>query len=145
MNRELENLIIEESWTVAKGKRKDKPLLARINLGLKPLVGDSRYPHWFGIAIQLKSPNKDGFPSPEESSQLAEIEDMIANALQKDNQSLFAAVLTANGIREFVFYTSDPEAAKARLAVVAAEIDTYEKIGRAVKPDADWTIYRRFI
>jgi hypothetical protein len=133
------------SWTVSHSARQGKPLIARINRGLIPLIGDSRYGHCIGVAVQFKAPTDNGFPLPEESAQLSEIEDALAAALEQNHESLFAAVITTNGMREFLFYTSDVEAVKAKLAVVIERIDTYEKVGRAIKPDPDWTIYRRLV
>src|SRR5215813_1283961 len=126
MNPELANLNVEDSWSVCEGEYKGKPLIARVNTGLRSLASDSRYQHRIGVAVQFMSAGDDGLPSGEESWQVSEIEDLIAAALEENRESLFAAVITTNGIREFVFYTSDPDAAEKKLAALAEKIDSHQ-------------------
>ncbi len=144
MNPELANLNIEDSWSVVEGEYNGKPLIARINTGLRPLVADSRYQHRIGVAVPFTSAGEDGLPSGEESWQVAEIEDLIAAALEEHHESLFAAIITTNGVREFVFYTSDPGAVEKKLAVLAKKIDSHQ-IQRVTHLDEGWTVYRQFV
>jgi Family of unknown function (DUF695) len=144
MNPELANLNVEDSWSVCEGEYRGKPLIVRINTGLRPLVADSRYQHRIGAAVQFMSAGDDGLPSGEESWQVSEIEDLIAAALEAHHESVFAAVITTNGIREFVFYTSDPDAAEKKLVALAEKIDSHE-IQRVIHLDADWIVYRQFV
>jgi len=116
MNPELAKLNIQDSWSVSEGQYDGKPLIARLNGGLKPLLADSRYQHRIGIALPFNTPGDDGLPSGEESWQVSEIEDLIAAELEEHHESVFAAVITTNGMREFIFYTSDPDAAEKKLA-----------------------------
>jgi hypothetical protein len=144
MNSDLDTLNVEDSWTVCEGKYNGKPLIARVNIGLQPLVADSRYQHRIGVAVPFKSPEADGFPSGEESWKISEIEDLLAGELELHHESLFAVVITTNGMREFVFYTSDPQAAERKLTALAERIDSYQ-VQRLIEPDTDWSVYRQFV
>jgi hypothetical protein len=144
MNPELANLNVEDSWTVCEGEYKGKPLVARVNTGLKSLAADSRYQHRIGVAIPFMTAGDDGLPSGEESWQVSEIEDLIATALEEHHESLFAIVITTNGIREFVFYTSDPDAAEKKLAALAKKIESHQ-IQSVTHSDADWSVYHQFV
>jgi hypothetical protein len=86
----------------------------------------------------------DGLPSSEESWQVSEIEDLIAAALEEHHESLFAAVITSNRMREFVFYTSDPYAAEKKLAALAEKIDSHQ-IRSVVQLDAGWMVYHQLV
>src|SRR5436305_7656170 len=98
MNPELLNLKVEDSWTVYEGEYNGKPLIARVNIGLQPLVGDSRYQHRIGVAVPFNSAGEDGFPSGEESWKMSEIEDLLAAELERHHESLFAVVITTGGM-----------------------------------------------
>jgi hypothetical protein len=144
MNTELANLKVGDSWTVCEGEYNGKPLLARVNVGLKPLVADSRYQHRIGVAVPFNSPDENGFPSGEESWKVSEIEDLLVAELEIHHESLFAVVITTGGMREFVFYTSDPHTAETKLKALAERIDSYQ-LQRVIEPDAGWTVYHQFV
>ena len=144
MNPELLNLKVEDSWTVYEGQYNGKPLIARVNIGLQPLVGDSRYQHRIGVAVPFNSAGEDGFPSGEESWKMSEIEDLLAAELERHHESLFAVVITTGGMREFVFYTSDPQAVERKLAALAETIDSHQ-IQRVIQPDEGWAVYHQFV
>lgn len=144
MNSDLDKLNVEDSWTVCEGQYNGKPLIARVNIGLKPLVADSRYQHRIGVAVPFRSPDADGFPSGAESWKISEIEDLLADELELHHQSLFAVAITTNGMREFVFYTSDTQVAERKLEALAERIDSHQ-IQRVIAPDPDWSVYRQFV
>ncbi len=144
MNSELADLKVENSWTVCEGEYNGNPLIARVNTGLKTLVGDSRYQYRVGVAVPFNSVEKNGLPSGEESWKVSEIEDLLAAELELDNESLFAVVITTGGVREFVFYTSDPQEVEKKLEALAERIDSHQ-IQHVSQPDEGWTVYRQFV
>lgn len=144
MNPELKNLSVEDSWVVSQGEYQCKPLIARTNHGLISLVADARYQHCVGVKIQFSSAGENGMPSREESRQLIEVEDLIAAELEQDHESLFAAILTTSGMREFLFYTSDPHAVKKKLVELAKKIHSHP-LRYTVRSDPEWSIYRRLV
>jgi hypothetical protein len=113
---------IEESWSFFEGEHNGKPLFARANLALKPYIGHPEYQHQIGVAMPFNSPDEHGFPSAQESLELNQIEDMLCAKLEDDNQSLFAAVITTGGMREFVFYTRNPQSVKVKLREVTQTV-----------------------
>jgi hypothetical protein len=135
---------VEQSWTMFHGEFDGKPLIARANAGLKPHVGHPNYSHHVGVSIPFQNPDQNGFPQSDEAAELMNIEDKICAELEIGNQSLFAAVITTNGMREFVFYTSNPEAVQTKLEKLKGEIRSHS-VQVIIKHDANWNTYREFV
>src|SRR5688572_29390113 len=135
---------VEQSWTMFQGESDGKPLIARVNAGLKPHMGHPNFSHQLGVSIPFQKPDQNGFPQSEEAAELMDIEDKICAEFEAGNQSLFAAVITTNGIREFVFYTSNPEAVRTKLEKLKGEVRSHSVQGM-IKHDADWNTYREFV
>lgn len=115
-------------------------MIVRSNTGYKKFVSVRGYEHQFGVAVPLRTPEPNGLPSPEEGIQLGEIEDAICAFLEQQAESLFVAVITTNGMREFVFYTRDPEHLKQRFEQLRKRITTHE-IQLMIQPDKAWRVY----
>jgi|SRR5437762_1558798 len=135
---------VSESWTMFQGEYDGKPLIARANVGLKPFIGHPRYSHQVGVAIPLRTPDENGFPSSDESAELTDIEDNLCSELTSGNESLFAAVITTGGMREFVFYTSNPKSVELKLKKIRETVLGHTVQGM-IRDDADWSVYRQFV
>src|SRR5256885_15498518 len=98
MNPELLNLKVEDSWTVYEGQYNGKPLIARVNIGLQPLVGDSRYQHRIGVAVPFNSAGEDGFSSGEGSWKMVGNEDLLAAEFERDHEFPFSVVIKTSGM-----------------------------------------------
>jgi hypothetical protein len=135
---------VDQSWTVFQGEFDGKPLIARANVALKPFVGHPKYSHQVGVAVPFRTPDENGFPQSEEAAELMDIEDKICSELEVANQSLFAVVITTGGMREFVFYTSDPKGVEVKLKNLRETIHGHTIQGM-IRPDHDWDVYREFV
>ena len=51
--------------------------------------------------------------------------------------------ISTGGMREFVFYTSDPEAAHRALEDINSRVTSHE-FQRIIEPDPEWSVYRQF-
>ena len=134
----------EQSWSMFQGEYDGKPLIARANVALKPYAGHPKYSHQVSVTIPLKNPNEHGFPGSDEASQLNDVEDKICAELERGNQCLFAAAITTDGTREFVFYTGDPQSVERKLTHLREIIESHTVQGK-IKPDEDWDVYRQFV
>ena len=134
---------ISESWSISQGTDNGRPIFTRFNMGLKPYVGRSEFSHQVGMAVPLKAPTTDGLPTSEEAEQLDQIEDEIRNRLLIGNESLLAGVITTNGMREFVLYTSDPAAAMAKADELARSVH-HHRIQVVVNDDPEWRVFSHF-
>lgn len=138
-----QDLVVTNDWTVIHGLLNGRPLITRFNVGLKELAGHPDYDHQVGIAVPLETPNDHGLPGVEEDRQLGQVEDAIANVLEEGHESLLAGVISTGGMREFVFYTSDPAAVRQKFERLCEEI-TSHRIQLMIQQDPRWSVYNQF-
>jgi len=81
-------------------------------------------------------------PTPEENATLQDLEDRLSRALEVEREALLVVALTTNGVKEWVLYTSDPDATQRRLQDFAATVSTH-KLQMVVGEDKGWAVYRQ--
>jgi hypothetical protein len=129
-----------EAWTVATGEYDGRPMLLRLNSALKSFAGDRRFPFHVGCTIPFTAPDDRGFPSVEESPELAKIEEGLISAFSANGNAIPAAVITTNGMRELVFYAAAHEPVVRDYERLR---DRYvHELQMEVKRDPAWEVYR---
>ena len=139
----VRNWSIPKSWAVAQGRHEGKAVATRFNVALRTIAGRDEFPDRIGIIAPLRNANDRGFPNRAEIRQLDAIEELIDKRMGGGNESLIAGVVTSNGLREFVVYTSNLEAARAKAEAVVHEVTTHE-LQVIVRNDPQWRVYRTF-
>jgi hypothetical protein len=139
----VRNWSIPKSWTVAEGTHEGKAVATRFNIALRAIAGCDQFPDRIGLIAPLREANNRGFPDRAEIRQLDAIEELIDKRLGGGNESLLAGVVTSNGVREFVVYTSNVDAAKTKAEAVTREVTTHE-LQVIVRNDPQWRVYRTF-
>jgi hypothetical protein len=119
-------IVVGHAWQVADGEYQGLPMITSFNLFYKELAGHPEYRHQVGIAVPLTNPSPSGLPDQAELAQLVAIEQTIRPPLEKDNISLFTGRITTKGMREFIFYTSDPESVKSTFADLQRQVQTHQ-------------------
>ena len=119
-------------------------MFVRTNAAYRGFKGVQGYEHQVGIAVPLVDPEPSGLPSTIENAELSAIEDNLCGLLQTANESIFVAAITTSGMREFVFYTRDPEQVKQKFEQARSTFRTIE-IQLMIQPDSEWNIYARLI
>lgn len=135
-----DHLPIDGPWAVAEGEHNGKTMIVRINTGYRNRKSVPGYEHQVGISVPLKKPEIGGLPGPAEGAVLGEIEDTICNSLEKQAESLLVAVITTGGMREFVFYTRQPDNVQDRVTKLRERITSHE-IQVIIQSDKDWEIF----
>lgn len=135
-------LVLEPRWSLDQGVYAGRPLLVRLNRGIDAAIGHPDYSHQVGVAIPLRAPDENGFPAREEGEQLGRIEDLLAARLEAERQCIHVATLSTGGMRELVFYSSDPASTHDLLEQLATEVSTHE-VQHIVQPDPRWKVYRQ--
>ena len=130
-------------WSISQGDFDDRPIIVRTNTGAARLAGDSRYRHRVGVALPLRKPDERGFPQPEEIAELDAIEDKLVLALTAEGTALLVLVITTAGMREFVFYTSEPASVESHLKRLSQKAETHE-LQHVVEEDSEWGVYKMF-
>jgi Family of unknown function (DUF695) len=133
---------VEDMWNVFQGTYDGRPLLVRGNIGAKKLVGSKAYPIKVGLAVPFRNPRPDGFPEPAEDAELGVVEETIIARIA--GHAVLVAVLTTNGMREFVAYTGDgswlPEFDRGLQTAV-----TTHEVQIDARTDPDWSAYRQLV
>jgi len=139
------NLITsKDTWAVTRGTIEDKPLVVRFREGLRTVVGHPQYPFQIGVAIPLIEPDIHGFPSGKEGEELNIIEDKLDESLKKDDKAVFALTITANGMREFVFYASEWKPEFFEKAVKSIDSGSHE-LQFMMQHDPTWDTFKKFV
>ena len=139
----MKNQIPDGPWTVAQGEYEGRPMIVRINTGAASLVGDERFGHRIGVAVPLHNPTPDGLPTAQEAGVLNDIEDALALALTADGSAVPVVATTTSGMREFVFYTSEPASVDSRLQILHQKVASHE-LQLVVEEDVRWEVYQQF-
>lgn len=126
-------------WTGVDCDYEDKPLLVtyrevpddfpRKQLSLR-----------LNIFWRLYESDENGLPTDDEFERLKRFEDRVIEAFETDQHSILVMVLTANGEREYVFQTADPDGFKQRLTSMEQELERYP-IEIYLNDDPDWDYY----
>jgi len=132
------------SWALVEGTHDGSLLLARVRTQLGEIVRHSAYPFRVGVATPLRQLAGNGIPTPEENATLLEVEDRLAEILEADRAAVHVITLTTNGVKEWVFYASDPKTMKQRMGTLAPTVNTH-RLQMVVERDADWEVYHQFL
>jgi hypothetical protein len=132
---------IDGPWKLSQGVHEGRPLIVRLNTGLRRVAGRPEYAFQVGVAVPLRNPKQDGLPTREESVQLELIEDALTTTLEQDHGCVLAAVLSTGGMREFVLYTVAPTTVESRVESLRAVTSTHE-LQLMIQPDPKWRVYR---
>ncbi|MFP5236594.1 MAG: DUF695 domain-containing protein [Acidobacteriota bacterium] len=139
-----DQLPVEGPWSVAEGQHNGRVMFVRTNIGYREFGSVSGYAHQVGIAVPLREAETTGLPSTAEDTQLHQVEDIISDSLQEGAESLLVAVITTGGMREFVFYTREPQRVQHRFELLRRRIATHE-MQLMIQPDKGWKVYAQFV
>lgn len=116
-------------------------MFGRFNTALAPLAGRAEFSTRIGVAVPLNDPTEDGLPQGAEFAELNEMEDLLERRLTAGNESLLAGVITTNGMREYVLYSSNAGKAIEKIQQVAAELP-HHTLQWIVDDDPQWQVFR---
>jgi hypothetical protein len=137
------SLDLTDDWSLSQGTHGSNAMIVRVNRGVAAAVRHPAFTHQVGVAVPLRAPDANGFPAPDEAAQVDAIEDLLVARLTPNRQCIHVATISTSGMREFVFYSSEPQATHESLEGLASEITTHE-IQHIVQPDLKWRVYRQF-
>ena len=135
-----DRLPVDGPWSVGEGRHSGQVMFVRTNTGYREFGSVPGYDHQVGIAVPFKEATATGLPSPAEDAQIGEVEDLIASSLEELAESLFVAVITTGGMREFVFYTREPQSVRQRFEELHSRITSHE-IQLMIQSDRTWRVY----
>jgi hypothetical protein len=123
-------------WSLGEGNVEGHPLWIR----WRQMPDDfprGRYPERLNIFWAGAAADENGYPEGNSRQQMEAFEERLTEAVEADQQSILAAVLTRGGDREFIYQTGDPGEFIRRLTAMPQESDPYPiEIHR--NADATW-------
>lgn len=103
-------------------------------------AGDRRY-GWIAYLTFLFEPrDASGLPAPADADALCAIEEIDIPRLEADGLGVFVAVVLGGGVKDFLFYTRDPEEFLKRAAPIRDGATRF-RVGCEISPDAMWSQY----
>ncbi len=127
-------------WLVSQAKVDGKPALIRRNESARELAGKDGRKHQAGILIKLLDPNVAQLPGKDEADRLDAIERALADEFGAHGGTE-ALVLTSQGVRQYIFYTSDKDAVDGIVLRVQKRFPEH-KLERYVTYDPKWRFYQ---
>ncbi|HLJ26017.1 MAG TPA: DUF695 domain-containing protein [Candidatus Angelobacter sp.] len=135
----------QDLWSLKRHQPKGSSECHFFRKNLAPKVG-VRHPHYcFIVYLTFAYSPEDarGLPSPEDEDTLFEIESVGLRELEADGLALQVATATKCGVKDFLFYTSDPEQFLLRAEKLR---DLYQqfRVGCEIASDPEWKHYEQF-
>lgn len=115
----------------------------RFNEAGRKLAGHPGLPIKLGFSVPLNRPNGGGLPDPDENSEVAAIEDLIAERVLADAVGLHALTLTTGVMKEFVFYIPPGRDIAGLHSALREQVSTHEVQCMAIK-EPNWDSFREF-
>jgi len=132
-----------DTWSVAQSVREGKPIFIRFRVGIQDAIGHPKYPFQIGVAVPLIEPTMDGLTINAEAEELNKIEDELDTVLSQDNQAIFVLAITTNGMREFVFYSTEWKPEIFEQKVKSVNVGRHE-LQFMMQHDKNWDTFRQF-
>jgi hypothetical protein len=137
--KELSVLIENDQWAVAEGTHNDLPLMIRFRDKFVQGVNISNHPQLIQIFWEY-SEHESGMPSTEDSQSMEVFENRLVEALEGDLTGVLSAVITTNGVREWVYYCKSTDSFAKKLHNMPQESEPYP-IGIEAGNDPDWEYF----
>jgi hypothetical protein len=133
-----------DHWRQIEGKSEDGRFTLRFRT---PVLGPPVTTGFFDVLIivwDFAHKENGKLPTPDLTEEMDEFESRFCEAVEHDATALLTAVLTAEGSRQWVFYTSDPKVCGERLQTLPQKEDPYP-IELTTEEDLEWSYLRENI
>lgn len=130
---------LQDRWSVGEGHTADGlPFVCRWR---SPVLGPpdvDGYDRVLKVVWPYSEADTGAMPTAEDSQAMATFEDRLVPAWEHDGHAYLAAILTLDGARQWVFYTSDIQECAQRLTDMPQERDPYP-LELTTERDPNWS------
>lgn len=130
-------MALQECWSLFEKQYEGIPLRVRLNEGLEDYVCHPRYMYQVCVTVPLNEADENGFPFPEECKLLDELEMLLKDKLEPQQMSVFAAVLTLDGVRMIILYTYQPDYCQQLISDINKDW-IYHQLSSSSQKDREW-------
>jgi len=129
-------------WEIGMVQSQGQVVVARFRRRALTAVDRAQFPFQVNLTVEINSPDNRGLPTTRENEQLKTIEALLVETLS--GPAHFVAVVTTNGIREYIWYTAEASWAVTAVANLRALTTTHSVHG-TVSEDRDWAMLRNIV
>ncbi len=130
---------LEDIWSVGEGHTADGlPFVCRWRTRVLGPPDVDGYDRVLKVVWQYSDADTGAMPSTEDSQAMRTFEDRLAPALEHDGHAYLAAILTLDGAREWIFYSSDVQECVQRITDMPQEREPYS-YELTTESDPDWS------
>lgn len=131
-------------FVVAVGDENGCPVIFRVRNRFPHNLEPATFHHLIAMIWQYQSDNDMQLPSTADADQMSLFEDRMTAAIQSPGQALLTAIVTGTGVREWQWYSRDPDESLRLInaALAGQEVPPVEFAG---DPDPSWEAYKRAI
>ena len=140
LSAQVQTAVTRDLWAMAEGENNDKPLMIRFRSELRGVEDVSGYPELLLINWNYQS-DENGLPTEASVEAIDDFEDLMLAALEHDFQSVVVCVITNDGSRQWVFYTSGVDEAATRINAMPQKPKPYP-IELLTDDDAEWAYFK---
>lgn len=137
----VQQLVADDRWTVVHGETADGPYVLRFRQPLLEPPAVHGYPQCLRVVWGYDAEGSGALPSSDASDRMSTFEKRLCVAWENDGLAALTAVLTFDGARQWVFYTSDVGACGARLNEMPQEAAPYP-VELDAFDDSEWHYLR---
>lgn len=136
----VQSAVKRDLWAMAEGEDNDKPLMIRFRSELRKVDDVSGYPELLLVEWKYES-DSHGMPTDAAVEATDDFEDLLLAALEHDFQTVLVCVITNNGKRQWVCYSSDIHVAETRINAMPQKAMAYP-IELLTDDDAEWSYFK---
>ena len=130
----------EAKWATYSSDVDDMPASFYVDLGLSSIDASERMSHCFYISVSLQAPMANGLPSDVEMETLIALENNLVQGLMTKHEFIYAGRMTAQGVVDYFFYTSDPTFIDISVSQSMVQYPRYQ-YDFDIGIDKDWDVY----
>ncbi|MEQ8765323.1 MAG: DUF695 domain-containing protein [Planctomycetota bacterium] len=144
MNEDVRQWMDQDRWSVVQGTAQSVPFVLRFREPALLPTDRVDYARCLRVVWAFDGEGSGAMPHPSVSSEMEVFEDRLCAAWEGDGLAVLTGVLTFDGARQWVFYTSDVSECGERLATMPQESAPYP-IELDAFDDPTWHYWRNEI
>lgn len=134
---QVESQVVHSRWGLAIGEDRHSPVIVRYLQDLPPNDTRRRYSELMRIQWEYESMMANGMPTRDQSHQMDIFEGGLLRSLEQAGKGLLAAIVTQEGIREWLIYVTESKMAEKLVEKLAESVED-GAVTIDIQADSSW-------
>jgi hypothetical protein len=130
--------IPEEVYALREFRQRDLPGFVTINIALKAFEPKVAFPWHLSLLIQCIDLVDNRLPAPAEQDTLYEFGDKLDRLIKANDNALFVARVTHDGLRELIWRVRDPEIVNSVIEKILRAREYPRELDYRMEEDQQW-------